>query len=211
MCGVYFFICPVYFSVYFYFSSNKKHESLVSQTTNMFASIYLEDPSSSWCFFAWMIGVWLEPLGMFFATDAGGAYLGGSDLKHLLKQFSWINFDKIFAEGATKTSQFLVNKFLKKWTIPLWSIEQHILKSSIFFSSKVDWWTSHELWMASSSGPCGCGRSSTQISLGRWWVTLSVFFCEFSSVLSTSLNYRVVGHDFCWFTGFVCILFECNS
>lgn len=106
-----------------------------------------------------------------------------------LKPFTWINFDKIFAEGATKTSQFLVNKFLKKRTIPLWSIEQHILKSSIFFSSKVDWWTSHELWMASSDGPCGCGRSSTQISLGNGWVTLSVFFCEISSILRPSLNY----------------------
>lgn len=65
-----------------------------------------------------MIGVWLEPLGMFFATDAGGAYLGGSDLKHLLKQFSWINFDEILAEGATKTSQILVNKFLKNEQFP---------------------------------------------------------------------------------------------
>ena len=57
VCGVYFFSCPVYF---YDVSSNKKHENLVSQTTNIFASIYLEDPSSSWCFFAWKIGVWLE-------------------------------------------------------------------------------------------------------------------------------------------------------
>ena len=168
----------------------------MSQTTNVFASIYLEDPSSSWCFFAWMIGVWLEPLNWlqtFFKTI-------------YLNQF-WQNICRRGNKNITNSGK----QIPKKWTIPLMSIEQHILTSSIFFSSKVDWWTSHELWMASSDGPCGCGRSSTQISLGRWWVTFDVFFCEFSSVLSTSLNYRVVGHDFCWFTGFVCILFECNS